>query len=140
MRTLFTKHGGNLGETGSVGFMFDRVGEIIYPADKADNDTMFEAAVEAGAENVESDDESHVVTCAADDFASVLDAMVEKFGEPQKSGLAWQANVDADVDENTAATVLKLIDALEEDDDVQSVSTNFDVSDEVMEKLLAAQG
>lgn len=138
VRSIFTKNGGNLGETGCVGFMFDRVGEIIYPADKADADTMFEAGVEAGAENVESDEQNHAITCAADDFANVLDVLVDRFGEPEKSGLAWAANVKSDVDEEVASSVLKLIDSLEEDDDVQSVSTNFDVSDEVMEKLLAA--
>ncbi len=137
VRTCFTKNNGNLGETGSVGFMFDRVGEIIFPVDVCDGDTMFEAAVEAGAENVESDSDAHVVTCAADDFATVLDALVEQFKEPQKSGLAWSPNVKSDLDEDTAAKVLKLIDALEEDDDVQSVSSNLDVSDEVMEKLMA---
>ena len=139
VRTCFTKNNGNMGETGSVGFMFDRVGEVIFTSDVADLDTVFEAAVEAGAENVESDDGAHVVTCAAEDFASVLDALVEKFGEPQKSGLIWKPNVDADVDEETASKVLKLIDALEEDDDVQSVSSNLNVSDDVMEKLMAAQ-
>ncbi len=136
VRSTLTKHGGNLGETGSVGFMFERVGEIIYPADKADADTMFEAGVEAGAQNVESDEESHVITCEADDFASVLDALSEKFEDPEKSGLAWQPNVDADVDIDTARTILKLVDALEEDDDVQSVSTNLNVSDEIMEQLM----
>ena len=139
VRSILTKNGGNLGENGCVGFMFDRVGEIIFPADKADADTMFEAAVEAGAENAESDESSHAITCAADDFASVLDALSDKFGEPEKSGLAWLPNVQADVDEQTASDVLKLIDALEEDDDVQSVSTNFDVSDEVMQKLMASE-
>ncbi len=138
VRSIFDKNGGNLGETGSVGFMFDRVGEIIYPLDKASPDDMFEAAVEAGAMNVQSDEETHEIICESEDFATVREALVSKYEEPEKSGLAWKANVSAEVNEAQAATVLKLIDALEDNDDVQNVYTNFDVSDEVMEKLLAA--
>lgn len=138
VRAIFAKHGGNLGETGSVGFMFDRVGEVIYPAGKASADDMFEGALEAGADNVESDEEMHEITCAPDDFASVQKALEEKFGEPEQAGLVWRPNVSAEVDETQAASVLKLVDALEDCDDVQSVTTNFEVSDEVMEKLLAA--
>jgi len=138
VRSTFSKFGGNLGETGCVGFMFERVGELIYPADKAGADEMFEAAVEAGASNVESDNDVHEITCEADDFAAVMDVMIEKFGEPEQSGLTWRANVDADVDEDQASSVLKLVDALEDLEDVQKVSTNFNVSDEVMEKLIAA--
>ncbi|MDH5723519.1 MAG: YebC/PmpR family DNA-binding transcriptional regulator [Alphaproteobacteria bacterium] len=138
VRSTFTKNGGNLGETGSVNFMFDRVGEIIYPADKASADDMFEAALEAGAENVESDEDIHEIHCAADDFASVRDSLEAKFGEPKKSGLIWRPNVMTPLDEEQAATVLRLIDALEDNDDVQSVTANFEVSDEIMEKLMAA--
>ncbi len=138
VRAAFTKHGGNMGETGSVGFMFDRVGEIIYPADKAGADEMFEAGVEAGASDVQSDSESHAILCAPDDFAAVNEALEKKFGEAERAGLAWRANTNADVDEETAAGTLKLVDALEDNDDVQNVYTNFEVSDEVMEKLLAA--
>lgn len=138
IRSTFTKHGGNLSETGSVGFMFDRIGEIIYPADKADSDAMFEAAVEAGAGNVESDEHIHRITCAADDFAAVLEVLNAKFGEAEKSGLAWEANVESDVDAETATSVLKLIDALEDDDDVQAVTSNMNASDDIMEKLMAA--
>ena len=138
VRSIMTKHGGNLGETGSVGFMFDRIGEIIYPADKADADTMFEAAVEAGADNAESDESIHRITCSADDFAAVAKAMEDTFGEPEKSGLTWEANVEADVDEGKAESMMKLIDALEDDDDVQTVTTNMNASDEIMEKLMAA--
>jgi YebC/PmpR family DNA-binding regulatory protein len=138
VRSTMTKHGGNLGETGSVGFMFDRIGEIIYPANVSDADTMFEAAVEAGAENVESDDNIHRITCAADDFAAVLEAISSKFGDAEKSGLTWEANVETPVDADTAASVMKLIDALEDDDDVQVVTSNMNASDEIMEKLMAA--
>ncbi|MCB1556848.1 MAG: YebC/PmpR family DNA-binding transcriptional regulator [Alphaproteobacteria bacterium] len=138
VRSYFTKYGGNLGETGSVGFMFDRVGEMIYPADKADADTIFEAAVEAGANDCQSGAEIHEITCAADDFAAVREALVARFDEPEKSGLVWRPNVMAEVTEDQARSVLKLIDALEDSDDVQSVTTNFDVTDEIMERLMAS--
>ena len=138
VRSTFTKNGGNLGETGSVGFMFDRVGEIVYPADKASADDMFEAALEAGATNVDSDGESHIITTEADDFAAVQQAMEKAMGEPERAGLVWRANINAEVSEEQAASVLKLIDALEEDDDVQAVTANFDLPDEVVERLLGA--
>lgn len=137
VRSTFSKYGGNLGETGSVGFMFDRVGEIVYPADKGSADAMFEAGVEGGASNVESDEEGHVITCEQKDFAAVREALEKKFGDPQKSALVWKPNVMAEVNEEQAAMVLKLIDMLEDNDDVQTVTTNFEVSDAVMEKLLA---
>lgn len=138
VRTLFNKNEGNLGETGSVGFMFDRVGEIIYPADTANDEAMFEGAVEAGAENCESSSEEHEITCAADAFASVRAALVEKFGEPERSGLVWRPNVHSPVnDVETARKVLNLIDALEDNDDVQSVTSNADVDENVMAQLEA---
>lgn len=136
VRSTFTKHNGNLGETGCVGFMFDRVGEVIYPASKASAEDMFEAALEAGAVNVESDDEYHEITTEADDFAAALDALSARYGDPERSGLIWRPNVQAEVDEELASSVLKLIDALEDDDDVQTVTTNMNASDEIMEKLL----
>jgi len=137
VRSTFTKAGGNLGETGSVGFMFDQVAEIVYPADKADADTMFEAAAEAGADDVESDENVHIITCATGDFATVRDALEAKYGEPENSGLVWKPNVSAEADEDKAASVMKLIDALEDNDDVQKVFSNLDVSDEVMERIMA---
>jgi len=140
VRSTFSKFGGNLGETGCVGFMFDQVGQVLYPADKAGNEEMFEAALEAGATDVESDEDYHEIICAPDDFASVAETLEAKFGEPERSGLIWKPNVYADVNEEQAASVLKLIDALEDDDDVQTVTTNFNVSDDVMEKLMAASG
>lgn len=135
VRSIFTKHGGNLGETGSVNFMFDRVGQIIYPASKTSADEIFEAALEAGAQNVESNSEFHEVTSAPDDFATVSDALTTKFGEPQQSGLVWKANVTAQVDKEQAEALIELIEALEDNDDVQTVTTNFEVSDAVMEQL-----
>ncbi len=137
VRSYFTKLGGVLGETNSVSFMFDHVGEIIYPADKASAEQRFEAAVEAGADNVESGDDTHDITCSINDLASVRDALIAKYGEPQKSGFVWRPNVNASVDEEIAKTNLKLIDMLEDYDDVQTVYTNFEVSDEIMERLMA---
>lgn len=137
VRSYFSKAGGNMGETNSVSFMFDHVGEIIYPADKASADDMLEAAIEAGADNAESGDDGHEITCAVDDFAAVRDALIAKFGEPEKAGFVWKPNVPASVDEETAKTILKLIDTLEDNDDVQAVFTNFEVSDEIMERLMA---
>jgi transcriptional/translational regulatory protein YebC/TACO1 len=99
---------------------------------------MFEAAVEAGASDCETTEENHIVTCATDDLAQVRDGLEKKFGGAEKSGFVWRPNVMASVDEEQAAKILKLIDALEDDDDVQTVTTNFEVSDEIMEKLLAS--
>jgi YebC/PmpR family DNA-binding regulatory protein len=138
VRSTFTKNGGNLGETGSVGFMFDRVGEIVYPASKGAADDIFEIAVEAGASDVESDEDFHTITCAPDEFSAVREALVSKLGEPEKSGLAWYPNITATVNEEQAASVLKLVDALEDNDDVQTVTTNMEASDEIMEKLMSA--
>lgn len=137
MRQIFTKNGGNLGETGCVNFMFDRIGEVVFPADKASADDMFEAALEAGAENVESGEEIHEIHCSAEDFATVRDALEAKYGEPEKQGLIWRPNVSSPVDEDQARSVIQLIDALEDNDDVQTVTSNFDASDEIMEKIMA---
>ena len=137
VRSTFAKHGGNLGETGSVGFMFERTGMIEYAAKTADPDAMFEAALEAGATDVVSSADGHEISCAPDDFAQVRDALVEKFGDPTEASLTWKPTTTTELDEQTAATMLKLIDVLEDNDDVQSVSSNFEVSDEVMAKLSA---
>ncbi len=137
VRTAFSKNGGNLGETGSVAFMFDRVGQITYPAAVAGAEAMFEGALEAGAEDVESDDDNHTITCQPDDFAAVRDALEERFGEPEEARLAWKPQNSISVDEGTAQTLLKLIDALEDNDDVQRVAANFEVDDEIMERLSA---
>lgn len=136
VRSYFTKLNGNLGESGSVNFMFDRVGEIAYPVDKADGEAMFETAVEAGASDCASDNDGHVVTTDADDFAAVCKELETKLGDPERAGLIWRPNVMTEVTEEQAATLLKLIDLLEDNDDVQTVTTNFEVSDEIMERLL----
>lgn len=138
VRSTFGKHGGNLGETNSVSFMFDRVGEVVYPLAKASADQMFEAAVEAGATDCQSGEEYHEIYTEPEDLAAVRDALEAMFGDAERVALAWKPNVTSQVDEEQAASVMKLIDALEDNDDVQTVTTNFEVSDEVMEKLLAA--
>jgi len=138
VRAAFTKLGGSLGVTGCVNFMFDRTGEIIFLSDTADADTMFEAALEAGASNVESEEEFHEILCAPEDFASVRDALEKHFGEPERQGLIWKPNVTTEVTEEQAGSLLKLIDLLEDNDDVQNVTTNFEVSEEVMDRLLAS--
>jgi YebC/PmpR family DNA-binding regulatory protein len=135
VRAAFNKYGGSLGETGSVSFMFDRVGQVIYPADAADSDTMFEAALEAGADNVESDDSGHEVTCAPDDFNAVREALEAVFGAPEESGLVWKPQNLVPVDEAQAATLLKLLDVLDDNDDVQTVSSNFDISEDIIANL-----
>lgn len=138
IRSNFSKYGGNMGETNSVSFMFDHVGLIVYKANKASADAMFEAAVECGADNCESGADFHEITCPLDDFAAVRDGLEAKFGEPEKAAFVWQPNVMAEVTEDQAQTILKLIDVLEDNDDVQIVTTNFSVSEEILERLLAS--
>lgn len=138
VRAAFSKHGGALGETGSVAFMFDRVGEIEYPPETADADAVMEAAIEAGAEDVQSDDDGHVITCAFGDLAEVSAALGERLGEAQSVRIVWRPQNYSPVDEEKAATLMKLIDVLEDDDDVQNVFSNSDIPDDVMEKLAAA--
>ncbi|WP_417428455.1 YebC/PmpR family DNA-binding transcriptional regulator [Kiloniella sp.] len=137
VRTAFSKLGGNLGETGSVSFMFDRVGSLTYPASVADADAMFEAAVEAGADNVESTEDDHEIICDPGDFADVRDALIEKFGPPTELGLQWKPQNTISLNEDQASTMLKLIDTLDDNDDVQNVSANFEIDDEIMDKLTA---
>ncbi len=137
VRAAFSKLGGNLGETGSVGFMFDHVGQIIYPLEKADADQMFEAVLEVGAENVETTDEGHEIITSTDDLMAVQEALESKFGPPASSGMIWKPNVMSTVDAETAQIVLKLVDLLEDSDDVQKVYTNFEVSEADMQKLIA---
>lgn len=137
VRSAFTKYGGNLGESNSVAFMFDRVGQLIYPVAAASADDMFEAALEAGADDVESAEERHEITCAPEDFNAVREALDTRFGAPEEAGLTWKPQNTIALDEDKAATLLKLLDVLDDNDDVQSVSANFEISDEVMAKLTA---
>ena len=137
VRATFSKYGGSLGETNSVAFMFDHVGEVTYAPEAGEADAVFEAALEAGADNVESDADGHVVTCAADSFAAVRDALEQALGAPATAALVWKPQSTVAVEEEPAATLLKLLDALEDNDDVQRVSANFDIADEVVERLTA---
>jgi len=136
VRTAFSKNGGNLGETGSVSFMFDHVGEIQYAADKADSDTVFEAALEAGADDVASSDDGHEVICAPDSLHEVCKTLEEALGEPLSAKFVWKAQNNVSVEEGTASTLLKLLEALDDNDDVQTVSANYDISDDVLERLM----
>ena len=135
VRAAFSKFGGALGETGSVSFMFDKVGQIIYPIAVTDADAMFEAALEAGAQDVETDDETHLVTTAPEDFNTAREKLDDIFGAPEEAQLTWVAQNTLDVSEDQARALLKFIDTLEDNDDVQSLSFNFEISDEIMTKL-----
>jgi YebC/PmpR family DNA-binding regulatory protein len=135
VRAAFTKAGGALGETGSVGFMFEHVGEIAYPAAAASVDEMLEAAIEAGAADVESDDEGHVVLAAPEDFNSVRDALEERFGPAESARLGWRPKTTTAIDEETATGLFKLLETLEDSDDVQNVYANFEVAEDVMARL-----
>lgn len=135
VRTAFSKNGGNLGASGAVSHGFDRMGLITYPIKAGDADSVFEAALEAGAEDVESSEDEHSIWTAMNSLHEVAKALETTLGEAESAKLAWKPQVLVEVDEANAATLLKMIDALEEDDDVQTVWGNFDVSDEVMAKL-----
>ena len=135
VRSAFNKFAGNLGESGSVSFMFDRVGVIRYPSEKVTADDIFEAAIDAGADNVESTEDIHEVECTLDGFANVRDNLIEKLGDPESSELMWRPQTTTVLDEDKARTLMKLIDVLEDNDDVQTVSSNFEIDDEVMKKL-----
>ena len=137
IRAALTKYGGNLGETNSVSFMFERLGSIIYPAKAASADAVFEAALEAGARDVESTADSHDVTCAPEDFAALGEALEKTFGAPAQAALVWRPQTMVPLDEEAAQSVLKLIDVLDDNDDVRSVFANFEVSDDVMRRLSA---
>jgi YebC/PmpR family DNA-binding regulatory protein len=135
VRSYFAKTGGNLGTTGSVSFMFDRVGEISYPVTAGDADTVMMAALEAGAEDVESDDEGHWIYCPDTDLSAVSDALEKALGESTESKLVWRPQTRTEVDLDTAQKLMRLIDTLEEDDDVQTVTANFDIPEEVAAQL-----
>lgn len=137
VRAAFSKFGGNLGETNSVSFMFSRVGQIVYPAEVGSADDVLEAAIEAGAENAESSETEHEITCPVEDFNTVREALEAALGEPQSAGLTWKPLNTVPVDEDQAGTLIKLFDTLDDNDDVQQVSANFDIADDVMAKLSA---
>ena len=135
VRSTFTKNGGNLGETGSVGFMFERKGEVTYTAEAGDADTVMMAAIEAGAEDVESSEDGHIIWCADSDLNDVSNALEAELGESEETSLVWKPTTTTELDLEGMQKLMKLIDALEDDDDVQRVTANFEASDEVMEQL-----
>ncbi|MCM2290911.1 YebC/PmpR family DNA-binding transcriptional regulator [Allorhizobium sp. BGMRC 0089] len=137
VRSIFSKAGGALGETGSVSFSFDRVGEIVYKSEAGDADKIMEAAIEAGAEDVISDESGHTVICGFEDMGEVSKALEAVLGEAESVKAIWKPQNTVPVDEEKAQSLMKLIDNLEDDDDVQNVYANFEVSEEVMAKLSA---
>ena len=135
VRTAFSKNGGNLGASGAVSHGFERLGLITYPASAGDPDAVFEAALEAGADDVSSNEDEHEIWTAMDALHEVAKALEAKLGEADSAKLAWKPTTTVEVDESNAGTLMKLVDTLEDDDDVQTVWGNYEVSDEVMEKL-----
>ena len=137
VRSTFTKNGGNLGETGSVGFMFERKGAVSYPVEAGDADTVMMAAIEAGAEDVESSEDGHIIWCADTDLNEVSNALEAELGESESTKLVWRPTTTTELDLEAMQKLMTLIEALEDDDDVQTVTTNFEASDEVMAQLAA---
>jgi YebC/PmpR family DNA-binding regulatory protein len=135
VRAMFSRHGGNLGETGSVSFMFDRVGAIEFPNEAASAEDMFEAAIEAGADDCESGEDGHELICAAESLHDVARALEDRFGEPRSAQIVWRPKTTIDLDDETGETLLRMLDVLEDNDDVQNVYANFEVSDSVLERL-----
>ncbi len=137
VRAAFSKHGGTLGETNSVAFLFSHVGIVTYPAAAASEEAMLEAAIEAGADDAASGASHHEVTCQTEAFFVVRDALEARFGEPEAARIDWRPRTVVTLDEDRGLTMLRLIEALEENDDVQTVYANYDLPDDVAEKLSA---
>jgi YebC/PmpR family DNA-binding regulatory protein len=137
VRAIFAKNGGNLAETGAVSFMFSHVGVVEYDAKAASADAMLEAAIEAGAEDVTSNAEGHQVITTPDSLNDVAKALEAKFGEPRKSSMLWKPQNTVTLDDEAGEKILKLIESLDDSDDVQSVYANFEVSDALVQKLSA---
>jgi YebC/PmpR family DNA-binding regulatory protein len=135
IRATFNKLGGSLGETGSVAFQFERVGEIRYPAAAGDAETVLEAAIEAGAEHCASGEDGHSIICAPDDLNDVREALEARLGQPEKAALDWRPQATVAVEGDTAQTVWRLLEALDDNDDVQSVVANAEFPDAMMDKL-----
>jgi len=135
VRTAFAKHGGNLGATGSVAHGFERLGLIVYPASVGGENKVLEAAMEAGADDIQSGKDEHEIWTAADDLHEVAGTLEKLLGEAETVKLAWKPNITVDMDEQGAGTLLKLLDVLDDDDDVQTVWGNYEMSDELMAKL-----
>ena len=138
VRAAFTKNGGNLAATGAVAHMFEHVGEIRFKAAAGTPDAVLEAAIDAGADDASSDATGHVVMCAFDSLGTIAAVLEEKLGEPESVRAIWKPNLSTEVDEDNAQSIMKLIAALEDDDDVQNVFANFEVSEDVLKKLTAA--
>jgi YebC/PmpR family DNA-binding regulatory protein len=138
VRAAFTKAGGALGETKSVSFMWDRVGEIVYPASAGDAEKVLDAAIEAGADDVQSDEEGHTILCAFENIGDVSKALEAALGEAESVKTIWKPQNNVPVDEERAQSLLSLVSVLEDDDDVQNVYANFEVDDETLAKLSAA--
>jgi YebC/PmpR family DNA-binding regulatory protein len=134
VRSIFSKNGGNLGETGSVSFMWDRMGQVVYPASVGDEDKVMEAALEAGAEDVESDEDGHTIFTAFDALNEVAQALEAALGPAKSTHLVWRPKALTPVEGEAVGTLMKMIDALEDDDDVQNVYGNYEISDADMEK------
>ena len=138
VRTAFTKNGGVLGETNSVSFMFVKTGSVVYPGSVASSDQMFEAAIEVGAENVETIKDGHEVLIKPEDFIAAKEALEKKYGTSQSSGIIWRPNNTVAVTQEQAKDLIAMIEALEDSDDVQNVFSNFEIAEDVMETLLAS--
>jgi len=138
VRATFSKYGGAMGEAGSVAFMFQRMGSIVYPAKAGSADAMLEAAIEAGADEVVSTKEAHEFLCKQEEFASVRDALEAKLGVPASAAIVWRPLNNVAVSDEHAGALLKLLDVLDDHDDVQNVYANYEMSDALMEKLSAA--
>src|SRR4029077_1524597 len=138
VRSIFTKFGGNLGETGAVSFNFDKLGAIEFDSAKATADQMLEAAIDVGADGCESSDAGHVVHWHPDQLHQVAKALEACFGEPRNVQIMWRPKSEVAIDEETGQKLLRMIDALEESDDVQQVYANFDVAEDVLRRLTAA--
>jgi YebC/PmpR family DNA-binding regulatory protein len=137
VRSAFTKYGGAMGETNSVSFMFSRTGLIVYPLSKGSDDEMLEAAIDAGADECISTEEGHEFLCRVEDFATVRDALEAKFGPPQSAAIAWRAQNYVAVPDETGEQLVKLLEVLDDHDDIQHVYGNYELSDALMEKLSA---
>lgn len=137
VRSIFSKNGGNLGETGSVSFMFDHLGAIEFDAKVASADEMIEAAIEAGADDVQSGEEVHELFCAPDSLHEVVKVLEAKYGEPRSAKMVWKPQNLIGIDDEKGESLLKMLEALDDNDDVQQVYANFELSDSLMEKMSA---
>jgi YebC/PmpR family DNA-binding regulatory protein len=137
VRSIFSKFGGNLGETGAVSFMFDKLGAIEFDAGNASADEMFEAALEAGADDVESSEAGHVLHCHPDRLHQVAKALEARFGEPRRAEILWRPKSSVPIDEEAGQKLIRMIEGLEDSDDVQNVYSNFEIADELLERLSA---